>query len=131
MIALDIPQLIAVDDLAGRLTELLAMIRDGRVLTAFHRFYADDVRMQEDEGPPTVGFLPNLARLTASLARIRRWEGFDVLATSSDGDCTSYESVSAWIERGGRSIHRRQVSIARWHAGRIVEERFRSLRGEV
>src|SRR4051812_35624564 len=41
--------------LAARVNELLSYIRGGRILEAMREFYADDVRMQENNSPPTVG----------------------------------------------------------------------------
>lgn len=112
-------------DPAARLDDLLAHLGRGQVIEAFHRFYAPDVRMQENEQPPTVGFAANLVREQLFLASIAEWHGFKVFARGAGGDHTFYESISERTHRvTGRRTRLRRVSIARWSGGRIVEERF-------
>lgn len=104
--------------------DLLRMIGEGRILEAFHRFYADDVIMQENEATPCVGFVDNLAREHAFVASIAFLQEVTVLACAAAGEHTFYECVMRWTGIDGRKHRLRQVSIARWSAGRIVEERF-------
>lgn len=108
-----------------RLDELLAHTRDGLVLGAFRRFYAPDVRCQENDGEPTLGFTANLCRVRSFLAGIGRWHGFAVLAKAAVGDHTIHESLAAWTTTTGQRVRRRQIVISRWRDGRIIDERCR------
>src|SRR5688500_9176812 len=73
---------------ATALASLLQAIAEGRVIEAFQRFYAEDVRMQENEQPPTVGFAANLARERAFIASVAEWQEFSVLASGAGGEHT-------------------------------------------
>lgn len=121
--------LAAPPDLATQLDEMLRHIRDGRILGAFRQFYASDVRMQENEQPPVIGFQENLARTRAFLSTVGRWHGFTVLARGVGSDHTFYDSISEWSTTGGQRIRRRQVSVAHWRDGLIIAERFVYLSG--
>lgn len=110
--------------LSVRLAGLLSLLRKGSVIEAFERYYAPDVSMQENELPPTVGFDANLQRERAFIASLAEWHSFRVLATGSAGDHTFYESITEWTSVTGTRVRQRQVSIARWRNGRIIEERF-------
>ena len=43
--------------LQERLEDLFSYIRQGRILDALNEFYAEDTVMQENNLPPTVGYL--------------------------------------------------------------------------
>ena len=111
-------------DLAANLADLLTLIAQGRALDAFARYYAEDVTMRENEQAPTVGFARNLERERAFFATIKRVDEFTVLATGAGDEHTFYESVFRWTGIDDKPYRLRQVAIARWRDGRIVDERF-------
>jgi hypothetical protein len=111
-------------DLSAHLADLLRLIAAGKGDEAFSRYYADEVVMQENENPPTVGFAANLEREQKFYATIARFDEFTVLASGSGPDHTFYESIARWADTAGTAHRIRQVAIARWRDGRIVEERF-------
>ncbi len=45
-----------------RLRDLIRYIQEGRILDAMNEFYAEDVKMQENGNPPTVGLQANIER---------------------------------------------------------------------
>lgn len=111
-------------DLATSLADLLRLVGEGRALDAFARYYADDVAMRENEQPPTIGFDRNLERERAFFASVRSVEEFTVLATGASDQHTFYECLFRWTGTDGKPHRLRQVAIARWRDGRIVDERF-------
>ena len=107
-----------------RLEDLLAYIRGGRILDAINEFYADNVTMQENDHPPTVGREANLERESQFLNTVKEWKRFDVTAKGVGDDVTFYETVMDWIATDGTPVHVEQVVVAKWQDGRIIHERF-------
>ena len=110
--------------LHDRLHDLLAYIRAGRILDAINEFYAEDVAMQENSAPPTVGRKANLERERQFLNTVKEWRGFEVTAHGAGTDVTFYETVMDWIATDGTPIHVEQAVVAKWRDGKIVHERF-------
>jgi hypothetical protein len=111
-------------DVAAQLADLLSLIAQGKGAEAFSKHYAEDVVMRENEHPATVGFQANLQREQAFYATVARFEEFTVLASGSGPEHSFYESVSRFVDTAGKPHRIRQVAIARWRDGRIVDERF-------
>jgi ketosteroid isomerase-like protein len=111
-------------DVAAHLADLLALLAQGKAHEAFTRYYADDVVMRENEHPPTVGFQANLTREQAMWATVARFDEFTVLAKGSSPEHSFYESISRYVDTVGKPHRIRQVAIAHWRDGRIIDERF-------
>ena len=112
--------------LASRANELIAYIRAGRIIDAMHEFYADDVRMQENNNPPTVGFAANLVREEKFVASVKRWLAFDVQTVAVDAQRgrVAIQSTSTFEGTDGKTYPVDQVSVQAWRDGKIVEEKF-------
>ena len=111
-------------DLKARVEDLNRMILEGQILEAIDKHYADDVVMQENEQPPTVGKVANRAREAEFLANLVAFRGAEVKAVTVGDGVTTVEwffdyTHAAW---GDRTYH--QVSVQRWEDGQIVHERF-------
>lgn len=107
-----------------RLTELFDYIRAGRILEAIDEFYAEDVVMQENSAPPTIGRQANLERERQFLSTVKEWRGFEVTAHGAGNDATFYETVMDWIAKDGTPVHIEQAVVTKWRDGRILHERF-------
>lgn len=59
--------------LSERVDKLNAMIRDGKIIEAMTEFYADDVSMQENETPPTIGKSQNIEREKQFVSNVIEW----------------------------------------------------------
>ncbi|HEX3033672.1 MAG TPA: SnoaL-like domain-containing protein [Thermodesulfobacteriota bacterium] len=104
--------------------ELNSMILKGQILEAFEKYYADDVVMQENEQPPTVGKDANREREKEFLAKITEFRGAEVKAVAIGDDVTTVEWFFDYTHKdwGKKSYH--QVAVQRWKDGKIVHERF-------
>jgi ketosteroid isomerase-like protein len=107
-----------------RLRDLIEHIAGGRILEAMNEFYADDVKMQENGNPPTVGLKANIEREKQFLSAVKEWKGFEVKATGAGDNVTFYEAAFDWVTTDGKPMHLEQVTVARWRDGKIVHERF-------
>jgi len=108
----------------AKIEELNKMVLSGKALEAFDRFYADEVVMQENDQPPTVGKAANRAREIAALGGIVAFRNAQVLAVAEAGDKTIVEWFNDFTHKdyGDRRFH--QVAVQTWKDGKIVHERF-------
>src|SRR5436190_11868735 len=101
------------------------MVSAGQFLEAFDRFYADDVTMQENTLPPTVGKLPNRSRLEGFIASIETVHQVELTAVCG---CESNVTLSEWtFDLSRKGFGRRitsQVAVRRWSQGKVAHERF-------
>lgn len=110
--------------LQDRLQDLFRHIREGRILEAMQEFYAEDVAMQENANPPTIGLAANIEREQQFMRGVKEWKGFEVKGYGAGDGITFYEAVFDWIATNGQPVHLEQVTVARWRDGKIVQERF-------
>jgi len=115
---------LAIITLQDRLEDLFAYIRQGRILDAINEFYAEDVVMQENSQPPTVGREANLEREKQFLSTVKEWQRFEVTAKGVGDDVTFYETVMDWVTTEGTPVHVGQVVVAKWQDGKIIQERY-------
>lgn len=111
-------------NLKDRLEDLFRYIREGRIINAMQEFYAEDVAMQENANPPTVGLAANIEREKQFMSGVKEWKGFEVRGVGVGDGITFYEAVFDWIATNGQPVHLEQVTVARWRDGKIVHERF-------
>ena len=108
----------------ARVEELNQLVLGGKALDAFDRFYADDVVMQENDQPPTVGKAANRDREVDFFGAITDFRGAKILSVAEAGDKTFVEWHYDYTHRdwGVRRYH--QVAVQTWKNGKIVQERF-------
>lgn len=107
-----------------KINELNRMVLEGKALEAFDRFYADDIVMQENDTPPTIGKAANRQREVEFFGAIKEFRGAQVLAVAAAGDKTFVEWHYDYTHKewGVRRYH--QVAVQTWKNGKIIQERF-------
>ena len=110
-------------DVAQLDAELNDMIRQGKALEAFEKFYADDVVMMENdqafEGKET-----NRKREQEFFGSIRELHSAGIGATAVRGDTSFCEQHFDATYKDGRRIKMEEVAVRTWKDGKIVKERF-------
>ena len=104
--------------------DLNSMILKGQILEAFEKYYGDDVVMQENEHPPTVGKDSNIEREKQFLANVTEFRGAEVKAVAVGDNVTMVEWFVDYTHKewGKKTYH--QVGVQRWKDGKIIHERF-------
>lgn len=104
--------------------DLNSMILQGQIMEAFEKCYADNVIMQENEQPPTVGKDANREREKQFLADLVEFRGAEVKAVAIGDNITMVEWFFDYTHKewGKKTYH--QVAVQRWNDGKIVHERF-------
>jgi len=104
--------------------ELNQTVLGGRILEAFDRFYADNVVMQENNTPATVGKAANRVREIKFVDSIEQFHSAAILNTAIHGNVSFSEWVMDVTFKGGVRVKLEQVSVRKWHDGQITHERF-------
>ena len=104
--------------------DLNSMLLQGRAMEAFEKYYADDVVMQENEQPPTVGKNANREREKQFFANVTEFRTAEVKAVAVGDNVTMVEWFVDYTHKewGKKTYH--QVAVQRWRDGKIVHERF-------
>ena len=111
-------------DIRERIADLVALVQQGRIVDAIARFYDDDVTMQENLNPPTVGKEANLQREAGFQGWVAEWHRVRVPAVLVDGDRAVIHWDLEYTSTDGHRWRFDQLALQRWENGRIVEERF-------
>lgn len=111
--------------LSEKINELNELIRAGRGLEAFEKFYHKDVVMQENENEPTVGKQANLLREKDFFSKAKNFhEQAEVLDVAVGKDVTMVRwSFDYKHDEWGNKKYT-QVSVQHWDNGKIIREQF-------
>lgn len=99
-------------------------ILSGKAMEAYETYYADDVAMQENDAPPTVGKDANRQRELEFFAKVEEFHGAAVLSKAAGENLTVSEWEMDVTFQGGHRVKWTQAVVRRWQDGQIVAERF-------
>jgi len=113
-------------DVGGRVRDLLSFVQQGRIIDAMYEFYAPDVRMQENNNPPTVGLEANVEREKQFVASVKQWKRFEVKSVAVDArqGVAFVQSELEFEGVDGKTYRSDQVAVQSWRDGKIVHEKF-------
>jgi len=101
-------------------------ILTGKAMDAFEKFYADEVKMQEASGEPTLGKDANRKREMEFFNSVETFHGAEVRAKGFDDD--KQTSLAEWVYdvtfKGGQRVKMEQVAVRHWKDDKVVFERF-------
>ncbi|HEY9647534.1 MAG TPA: SnoaL-like domain-containing protein [Chroococcidiopsis sp.] len=104
--------------------EIQSLVLQGKAMDVFEKYYADDVVMQENENPPTVGKDANRQRELDFFSKLVEFRGARVKQVAFGDNVI----ISEWFldythqDWGKRTYD--QVSVQQWKDGKVVHERF-------
>jgi ketosteroid isomerase-like protein len=103
--------------------DLVALVEQGRMLDAIATFYADDVAMQENVSPPTVGRDANLERERAFFGSLLSAK-FRAASVLVSGDRAAINWIFDYTTADGQRYRMDEIAVQTWRDGKIVHERF-------
>ena len=112
------------DTIRRRVDDLIAYFQQGRLAEAIEEFYADDVTMQENLNPPTVGKRANVEREAGFERYVAEWHHARAAAVLVDGNRAVIHWDYAFTGADGKRFHYDQLALQEWDGDRIVRERF-------
>jgi len=100
------------------------LVVEGKLLDAFEMYYDDEVVMQENAMPPTVGKDANRQRELAFLNDVTEFRGAQPIdvATADDVSYVTWHYDYTHKDWGIRNYT--QVSVQHWKDGKIIKEQF-------
>jgi len=105
-------------------SQLVAHVTQGKILEAYDALYAENVVMQENNNPPTVGKAANRVReeqFVGSVKEVHENRAANVLV---DGNKAVIEWVLEFTNQDGVRLKFDQIALQTWENGQITEERF-------
>ena len=110
--------------LLEKIDGLNQLVVKGKALEAFEKYYHDEVVMQENENPPTIGKTANLNRekeFYSSLSEFRSAKPLKI-TVGENTSMVQWQFDYTHKEWGVRNYT--QVSVQDWKDGRIIREQF-------
>jgi len=102
---------------------LVSLVEQGKMLEALETYYADDVAMQENIHPPTVGRAVNLERERAFFGALIAVQ-FRAASVLVSGDRAAINWVFDYTTADGTQYRMDEIAAQTWRDGKIVHERF-------
>jgi ketosteroid isomerase-like protein len=111
-------------NILDQLNHLNELVLSGRVLEAFDQYYHDDVTMQENDQPPTVGKAGNREREIEFLSKVTDFRHASVSHVAV-GDHVSYVTWQYDYTHADWGVRNyTQISVQHWKDGKIIREQF-------
>ena len=111
-------------DIKSMVTELNEMVLQGKAMEAFEKFYADDVVMQENNNPPTVGKDANRKREEDFFGSITEFRGANVVDVAVNEDTAFIKWHFDYTHKDWGVRKYDQIAVQKRKNGKIVNETF-------
>lgn len=105
-------------------SQLVAHVTQGKILEAYDALYAENVVMQENNNPPTVGKAANRVREEQFVGSVKEVHVNRAANVLVDGNKAVIEWVLEFTNQDGVRLKFDQIALQTWENGQITEERF-------
>jgi ketosteroid isomerase-like protein len=116
--------MITATDLKANFEDIKSLVLQGKAMEAFEKYYADDVVMQENETPATIGKAANRERELNFFSKLVEFRSAEVKAVAYGDDVIISEWFLDYTHAEWGKVTHDQVSVQRWRDGKVVHERF-------
>ncbi|HIC31886.1 MAG TPA: nuclear transport factor 2 family protein, partial [Flavobacteriaceae bacterium] len=96
----------------------------GKAMDAFEKYYHQDVSMQENENPPTLGKKKNREREMEFFDSIVEFRGAKPLKVSVGEGISMVEWHYDYSHKDWGDRNYTQISVQEWKNGQIIREKF-------
>jgi len=111
-------------DLLQNVNDLNKMILQGQALDAFEKYYAEDVVMQENDQPQTVGKNANRQREQEFFGAITAFHGAEVKNVALSENISMVEWFMDYEHKEYGHVKSYQVTVQTWKNNQIINEHF-------
>jgi hypothetical protein len=111
-------------DLRANFEDIKSLVLQGKAMEAFEKYYGDDVVMQENEMPATIGKTANRERELDFFAKVTEFRGLELKAVAYGEDVIIAEWFVDYTHADWGKVTHDQVSVQRWRDGKVIHERF-------
>jgi ketosteroid isomerase-like protein len=106
------------------INDMNSLMLQGKAIEAFEKYYAEDVSMQENENPPTVGKAANREREQAFFSGVTEFRGATIHSVAVGDNVSMVESTMDYTHKDYGVRKATQVAVQKWKDGKIVHEKF-------
>jgi hypothetical protein len=111
-------------ELRAIFTDIQSLLAQGKAIDAFEKYYAEDVLMQENDNPPTVGKAANRARELDFFAKVTEFRGLKLKEVAYREDLIISEWFADYTHAEWGKVTHDQISVSRWKDGKIISDRY-------
>lgn len=116
--------MITATDLKANFEDIKTLVLQGKAMEAFEKYYGEDVVMQENETPATVGKAANRARELEFFSKVTEFRAAELKAVAYGEDVIISEWFVDYTHSEWGNVTHDQVSVQRWKDGKVIHERF-------
>lgn len=110
--------------LLEKISDLNDLILQGKALDAFEKYYHEEVVMQENENPPTIGKTANRQREKEFFNNITEFRSAKPLNVTVGEGITMVQWQYDYTHKHRGLKNYTQVSVQEWKDGKIIKEQF-------
>lgn len=111
-------------DLKAAFEDIKPLVLQGKAMEVFEKYYGEDVVMQENETPPTIGKAANRQRELDFFSKVVEFRGIEVKSVAYGEDVIISEWFVDYTQADWGKVTHDQVSVQKWKDGKVVHERF-------
>ena len=111
-------------DLKATFADIKTLVLQGKSMEVFEKYYGEDVVMQENEMPATLGKAANRERELEFFAKMVEFRQAEVKSVAYGEDVIISEWFLDYTHADWGKVTHDQVSVQRWQDGKVVHERF-------
>lgn len=112
------------NNIQTNISNLNQLVLEGKTLDAFEMYYGDNVAMQENEFPPTVGKKANRKREIEFFKNISEFRNAEVLKTAVNDNVSFVMWKYDYTHKEWGVRNYTQVSVQHWKDDKIIKEQF-------
>jgi len=111
-------------NLQATFADIKTLVLQGKAMEAFEKYYGEDVVMQENELPATVGKAANRDRELNFFSKMVEFRNAEVKSVAFGEDVIISEWFVDYTHQDWGKVTHDQVSVQKWKDGQVVHERF-------
>ncbi len=111
-------------NLLEKISDLNDLVLQDKAMVAFEKYYHEDVVMQENENPPTMGKAANRKREANFYASVTEFRGAKPLKVTVGEGISMVEWHYDYTHQEWGERNYTQVSVQEWQDGQIIREKF-------
>jgi hypothetical protein len=111
-------------DLKATFEDIKTLVLQGKAMEVFEKYYGEDVVMQENETPATIGKAANRDRELEFFAKMVEFRNIELKSVAYGDDVIISEWFMDYTHADWGKVTHDQVSVQRWQDGKVIHERF-------
>lgn len=111
-------------DLKATFEDIKTLTLQGKAMDAFEKYYGENVVMQENETPATVGKTANRDRELDFFSKLVEFRGAELKNVAFGDDVIISEWFVDYTHADWGKVTHDQVSVQKWKDGKVIHERF-------